>query len=287
MKFMRVNVLVAGALSAAMLLPVAKPTAAADDDPAVLAADRDFAAAVSKSDKAALGNLLDPDFVWIEANGKVEDRAQVLAGVPKRLIPVLIINGKPQFAPVRWHDYGEVGVAQTDEDRRHVLRIWVKRPAGWQALVYQEVESLGAPPKTTPSANKECENPCKSVGYTPKNETEAAIIKAYEGLETSAMTHDAADWDAHTGEEFVAASSYSDRLLDKPTRLGELKRANMAGLAPTPLVSGKLFVFGDAAVLSSRHEAGNAKLEVTRVWAKRNGKWVETFSYQTGVQGGS
>jgi hypothetical protein len=101
------------------------------------------------------------------------------------------------------------------------------------------------------------------------------------------MTHDAADWDAHTGEEFIAASSFSDRLLDKPTRLGELKRANMAGLAPTPLVSGKLFVFGEVAVLRSRHEAGQAKLEVTRVWAKRNGRWVETLSYQTGVQAGA
>ncbi len=102
------------------------------------------------------------------------------------------------------------------------------------------------------------------------------------------MTHNAADWDAHTGEEFIAASSYSDRLLDKPTRLGELKRANMAGLAPTPLVSGRLFVFGDAAVLRSHHVANQAKpLEVTRVFVKRDGKWVEVVSYQTAVQGGA
>jgi len=286
MKFVCANLLAAAALAATMLLATPKP-AAAQDDPAVQAADRDFAAAVTKSDKAALGNLLDPDFVWIEANGKLADRAQVLATAPKRLFPVLIINGKAQFAPVRWHSYGDLSVAQTDEDRKHIVRIWVKRPAGWRALVYQEVESLGAPPKTTPMASKECDNPCKTVGYTPKNQTESEIIKAYEGLETSAMTHDAPEWDAHTGEEFAAASSFSDKLLDKPTRLGELKRSNMAGLAPTPLVSGKLFVFGDAAVLRSRHEAGQAKLEVTRVWAKRDGKWVETLSYQTGVQGGS
>jgi len=28
-------------------------------------------------------------------------------------------------------------------------------------------------------------------------------------------------------------------------------------------------------------------LEVTRLWVKRDGKWVETASYQTAVQGGS
>jgi hypothetical protein len=286
MKTVHRNALAVAALSAAMLLSAARPAAAADD-PSLLAADQNFAQAVAKPDAAALGKLLDSDFVWIDANGRVEKRAQVLAGAPKRLFPMLITNGQAQFLPVRWHNYGQVAVAQSDEERRHVLRVWVKRPAGWRALVYQEVQSLDAPPKTTPSASQDCQNPCKSVGYTPKTETERAIVTAYEGLETSAMTHNAADWDAHTGEEFIAASSYSDRLLDKPTRLGELKRANMAGLAPTPLVSAKLFVFGDAAVLRSHHVASQAKpLEVTRVFVKRDGKWVEVVSYQTAVQGG-
>lgn len=284
MKVLRKKVLAAAALSAAMILfmlgPGARPAAAADD-PAVLAADRDFVQAAAKSDAAALGKLLDTDFVWIDASGKKANRAQVLGSVPK-----LIINRQ---APENRHDYdyGQVGVVETDSARLHVMRVWVKRPAGWRALVYQEVQSLDGPPKMTPSSSKECENPCKSVPYTPKTKTQRAVIEAYRGLETSAMTHDAADWDAHTGEEFVAASSYSDRLLDKPTRMAELKRANMAGLAPTPLASATLFEFGDAVVMRSRHAPDQGKpLEVTRVWVKRDGKWVEVASYQTAVQGG-
>jgi Domain of unknown function (DUF4440) len=279
MKILRRNLLAVAALSAATLLTAARPAAAADD-PAVLAADQTFVQAAAKSDAAALGKVLDPDFVWIDANGKVEKRAQVLGSVPKSGL------SEAGGAGVR-HDYGQVETVEANSGKMHVLRVWVKRPAGWRALVYQEVQSLDAPPKTTPSASQDCQNPCKSVGYTPKTETERAIITAYEGLETSAMTHNAADWDAHTGEEFIAASSYSDRLLDKPTRLGELKRANMAGLAPTPLVSAKLLVFGDAAVLRSHHVASRAKpLEVTRVFVKRDGRWVEVVSYQTAVQGG-
>ena len=281
MNILRKNVLAVAALSAAMLLAAAKPAAAADD-PAVLAADRDFVTAITKSDSSALGKLLDSDFVWIDASGRVEKRAQVLGSVPKSGL------SDAGGADVRRHDYGQVETVEANSGKMHVLRVWVKRQAGWRALVYQEVQSLDAPPKTTPSASQDCQNPCKSVGYTPKNETEQAIITAYEGLETSAMTHNAPDWDAHTGEEFIAASSYSDRLLDKPTRLGELKRANMAGLAPTPLVSAKLLVFGDAAVLRSHHVANQAKpLEVTRVFVKRDGKWVEVVSYQTAVQGGA
>ena len=280
MNILSKNALAVAALSAAMLLAGAGPAAAADD-PAVLAADQNFAQAVAKPDAAALGKLLDSDFVWIDATGRVEKRAQVLGGVPKSGL------SGAGGADVRRYNYGQVETVEANSGKMHILRVWVKRPAGWRALVYQEVQSLDAPPKTTPSASQDCKNPCKSVGYTPKNETEQAIITAYEGLETSAMTHNAADWDAHTGEEFIAASSYSDRLLDKPTRLGELKRANMAGLAPTPLVSGRLFVFGDAAVLRSHHVASQAKpLEVTRVFVKRDGKWVEVVSYQTAVQGG-
>jgi len=279
MKTLHRNALAVAALSTAILLTAARPAAAADD-PSLLAADQNFAQAVAKPDAAALGKLLDSDFVWIDANGRVEKRAQVLGSVPKSGL------SGAGGADVR-HDYGQVETVEANSGKMHVLRVWVKRPAGWRALVYQEVQSLDAPPKTTPSASQDCQNPCKSVGYTPKTETERAIITAYEGLETSAMTHNAADWDAHTGEEFIAASSYSDRLLDKPTRLGELKRANMAGLAPTPLVSAKLLVFGDAAVLRSHHVANQAKpLEVTRVFVKRDGKWVEVVSYQTAVQGG-
>lgn len=279
MKTLRRNFLVAVTLSAAMLFSAARPVAAADD-PAVLAADRDFVQAAAKSDGAALGKLLDADFVWIDANGKNEKRTQVLASAPKSAIQ------DASGADVRRHDYGQVEVVQTDTGKLHVLRVWVKRPAGWRALVYQEVRSLDVLGKVTPSANQACQNPCKSVAYTPKNATERDVITAYEALETSAMTHDAANWDAHTGEEFVAASSYSDRLLDKPTRLGELKRANMAGLAPTPLASATLFEFGDAVVMRSRHVPDQGKpLEVTRVWVKRDAKWVEVLSYQTAVQG--
>lgn len=277
------KVLAVAALSAAMLLAAAKPAAA--EDPAVLTADRDLMIAITKSDSSALGKLLDANFQWISANGTTESRKLVLARMAKLVVDAGYPS--PGTSDVHRHDYGQVETVEANNGRMHVLRVWVKRPAGWRALVYQEVQSLDAPPKTTPSASQDCQNPCKSVGYTPKTETERAIITAYEGLETSAMTHNAPDWDAHTGEEFIAASSYSDRLLDKPTRLGELKRANMAGLAPTPLVSGRLFVFGDAAVLRSHHVANQAKpLEVTRVFVKRDGRWVEVVSYQTAVQGG-
>jgi len=269
-------------VACAVLLAAALSFAAAGGgDPANSAADREFAQAVAKADNTELGKLLDADFLWIDVNGKTLNRAQVLAAVPK---PVIGDEGKVQ--PAR-HDYGQVATFQVSSGKMHALRVWVKRPAGWRALVYQEVRSLDAPPTVTPGAGKDCQNPCKSVQYTPKTEAERAVIDAYMALETSAMKQDAAGWDGHTGEEFIAASSNSDRLLDKPTRMAELRRSNMAGLAPTPLSSAKLFEFGDTVVMSSRHTPDRGRpLQITRVWVKRDGNWVETLSYQTSIQDG-
>src|SRR6266478_2670314 len=116
MKVLRKKVLAAAALSAAMILfmlgPGARPAAAADD-PAVLAADRDFVQAAAKSDAAALGKLLDTDFQWIRANGKVESRAQVLARMAKLIVDAGYPPAYPGKADVRRHDYGQVGVVQT------------------------------------------------------------------------------------------------------------------------------------------------------------------------------
>lgn len=284
MRSLTVKVLLA-ALTCAIAFAAYRQAFAADDA-AVRAADGEFSQEAAKGDTSALGKLLDADFQWIDASGQVRGRAQVLQGVPKMLIPEPIANNVSPDS-VRLHDYGQIAVTETDHDRLHVLRVWVMRPAGWRTLVYQEVRSLDAPPKVTPSAAKECRNPCKSVDYTPKTPAERAVIESYEGLETAAMAQNAAQFDAHTAEEFIAASSNSDKLLDKPTRMAELLHANMAGLAPTPLTSARLFQFGDATVMRSRHVPEHGKpLEVTRVFVRRDGKWLETLSYQTSVAGG-
>jgi hypothetical protein len=58
----------------------------------------------------------------------------------------------------------------------------------------------------------------------------------------------------------------------------------MSGVAPTPLVSARMSVFGDAVLMRSEHKPDTGKpLHVTRVWVKRGGNWVETLSYQTSV----
>jgi hypothetical protein len=260
-----------------------RPVAAADDSQEVLRANHALEQALGKADKTAVGKLLDADFTWTDSAGKTNAKAQVLQSFDKGKGPKPAIGG--EGAQVKEYTYGQVAVVQANSGKMHVLRVWVKRPAGWRALVYQEVKSLDVPPAFAPGAGKVCENPCKSVPFQPKNETEKAVIASYIGLESGAVAHSASDWGAHAADEFAAASSNSDQLLDKPTRLAGLEREKMAGVSPTPLVSARMFDFGDAVVMVSLHRPDRGKpLHITRVWIKRDGKWVATLSYQTAIQ---
>jgi hypothetical protein len=246
------------------------------EDQTMIQADRAFVEAVAKADKPALDILLDADFTWTDSEGRSETKAEVLRNLPKPAIA----NGKD--ADSKAYTYGQIGDVQANAGRAHVLRVWVKRPGGWKAIVYQEVISLDASPTFAPGAGRDCENPCKTVAYQPKNETERQVVSAYSKLETAAMAHNSAAFATLVADEFVAASSNSNKLYDKRGRMDDFDHSKMAGVAPTPLMSAHMFDFGDAVLMTSEHKPDRGKpLHVTRVWIKHDGNWVETLSYQT------
>lgn len=280
MKILRGAVLTAAILAFAICAaPRAKAAGGPADEQGMLQADRDFVAAMAKADKRALAKLLDADFSWTDSEGKTQTRAEVLESLPKPGI------AGESNAQLKHYLYGEVGDVQANAGRVHALRVWVKRAGGWRAIVYQEVTSLDTPPSFAPGAGKDCENPCKSVSYEPKNETEKQVVSAYEHLETAAMAHNSTAFSTLVADEFVAASSNSNKVYDKRGRMEDFDHSKMAGVAPTPLTSARMFGFGDAVLMTSYHKPDRGKpLHVTRIWVKRNGNWVEALSYQTSIQ---
>jgi hypothetical protein len=263
----------------ALTLSGGKPVHA-DADQAMVQADRAFVQAAAKADQAALEKLLDDGFTWMDTEGNTQTRAQVLRDLPKPAIP------NQDAAQIKSYTYGEIGDVQASLGRLHVLRIWAKRTAGWKVLVYQEVRSLATPPSFTPGPGKNCENPCKTVPYKPKNRIEHQVISAYEKLETSAMAHNSPVFATLVADEFVAASSNSDKAYDKRGRMEDFDQSKMGGVAPTPLQTARFTEFPGAVLMTSGHKPAIGKpLLVTRLWVERNGNWVEALSYQTAVQG--
>jgi ketosteroid isomerase-like protein len=257
------------------------PAAAAGDDQAVLQADNEFVQAVGKRDTATVGSVLDADFTWTDAEGKTQSRAEVLRSLPT---PAL---GNESGAQVKQHTYSQVGAVMSSREKTHVLRLWVHRPAGWRLLVYHEVALNQQAATGSGSGVKDCENPCKTVPYKPRNEAEQGIIASWQALETGVTNHDAAAWAPHIAEEFVMLSSSNDHPLGKADRIATLnmQKETGRGSAPAPLVSAQMFDFGDAVVMTCQHQPYTGKpVHVSRLWIKRNGQWVMSISYQTTMQ---
>jgi hypothetical protein len=257
----------------------AGPAAAQSVDPAVGEADGKFIKVAAAGDTQSLAPLLDNDLQWTDSNGKTVDRPTVTTKVPAVAITT---NDRTSYG------YGSVAVVQANEGKLHALRVWIKRPAGWRLLVYQEVRSLDAPAAAgaTPSVGSKCENPCGTVPYVPKGATDREVMKAYTSLEEAAMGGKAKEWSEIAADEIALVSSNSDRVFDKPTRAAAIAKATLGGVAPTKLLSARLFDFGTAVVMTSQHQSDRGQLiHITRVWVKRDGRWQETLSYQTAIRG--
>ena len=267
--------------AAVMALVIIATASAQSADPAAQAADRAFAQAVSRSDRAALAAILDSDFTWTDVNGKSQTAADVARALPR---PLIADESKAQ---VEYHAYGPVASVQVHSGKQHTLRMWVKRPAGWRLLAYHEVQLRDTPPPASaaPAASAECINPCRSLPFEPKTASQRAVATSFSALETSVTAHDAERWASMIGDEFAALSSSADKLLDKKTRKAELAQASMAGLVPMPLVNARMTELGDAIIMESQHQPVGAKpMHATRLWVKRGGVWMETISYQTTIQ---
>jgi hypothetical protein len=265
---------------AAILLFTAMPAqqARAADDPALLAADAALVQAVARGDRAAAAALLDAAASWTDARGRTVTGAAAAQAFASA-------KDDERGAQVRRFDYDRVAVVQVDRDKLHRLRVWVKRPGGWRLLVQQDVRSLDAPPTATPGTGKECDNPCKRVPYEPKSANERAVIAAYQSLETAAHGADQKNWGTHVADEFILVSSNSDRTFDKPTRLAAVGRSSFGGVSPTRLLTAEMFDFGTVVVMRSQHEPDRGdRLQITRVWVKRNDVWGSTLSYQTSIR---
>jgi hypothetical protein len=262
-------------------LVIIASASAQNADPAVQAADRAFAQALAKSDRAALSAMLDRDLTWTDVTGKSQSAADVA-----RALPAPLIADESKAQPEH-HAYGSVASVQVHNGKQHTLRMWVKRPEGWRLMVYHEVQLRDAlPPAGAPAAaGADCINPCRSIPFDAKTPNQRAVATSFSALETSVRANDAERWASMIGDEFIAISSAADKLLDKQTRKGELARGSSAGLVPVPLVHARMTEFGDAIVMESQHQPVGAKpMRATRLWVKRGGTWMETVSYQTTIQ---
>jgi len=246
-----------------------------------LQADHAFMQALGNSDRATVSALLDPELIWTDVDGRTQDRAAILAKLPASAVSD---EGSKSYT------YGQVVTLRTDSGKQHVLRVWAKRTAGWRLLVYHEVKQAEKAGGGTPAPPvKVCVNPCQAVPYTPKNASEAGVIKSWQALETAVTAGDGPAWAPHFVDEFVVIGSGATDPVTKDDRIAALKKQKDAGTngAPAGLAPDhtKMFTIGDAVVMNSQTLPHRGKpAHITRVWIKRGAMWLMTVSFQTTIQ---
>jgi len=273
-----------------------RPAAAADskDDPSVLQADHALVAALGKADKAAAEKFLDADFIWTNSAGETLGRAKVLNVLPKP--PLEDESG----IAVTEYTYGQVGEVRVARGRIYVLRVWVKRPAGWRILHYHEVALAEHAGASALSAN-DCNTPCNDVPYMPKDDAEKGIRTSWAGLELALTDHDTKAWSPHFPEEYLMATSGATGPITKADRIATISKpgGSRVTLCRPLWVAGKLcesqlaaeppakfFHFGDTVVIISRNKPYIGKPELsTRIWhLDRDGIWQMMESWDTEIQ---
>jgi hypothetical protein len=284
MKFLRSAFTVFAFCSCLLFVSLPDRSIAGEMDQAVLQADHAFVQALANGDSAKLTSLLDENFTWCDSNGKTLSGAEVLRALPRDSL------GDESGVDVAERAYGQVAAVSASRGKVHVLRLWVQRPSGWRLLVFHEVSQLDQPSTSAGTGVNDCENPCKSVPFQPANDAERAIIASWQALETAVTAHESAGWAPHIADEFVQISSNSDHPITKSGRMATLDKQKQLGVgsAPSPLVSAKMFDFGDSVVMTCLHQPHTGKpVHVSRLWIKRDGQWVMAISYQTTVQAGA
>src|SRR6202162_5567990 len=142
------------------------------DASALVRADHALVSALAAGDTRAAAAWLDDDFTWVDCNGRILDKQLAANTLPK---PPL--GGETGLEPIG-HHYGEVATIAIDRDKVFVLRIWVKRAAGWRLLAYHEV-SQNLPAAAHGPGRKEWDNPCKSIPYAPRNVDERDCLASW------------------------------------------------------------------------------------------------------------
>ena len=269
-----------------------QPPATTATGPNATDADKKFLAALTKADKTAVDGLLDPEFTWTDRSGKTRSKSEILPALASLAADPdagMTVANQGQVVVVR----GTHGIPSQSGAVRFV-RIWVQRPNGWKLLVYQETTKAEKTPEKrsgfgSPSggAPVTCDNPCKTVPYKPESAAEQEVVSMWQAVERTVLTNDVDGWIPNFTDDFLFVTPDGGEPLNKADRVAmikELKRANTT-LIPAEVVSMKVWVFGDAAVMRSEHKPLHGRmLHVTRVFLKHNGHWQIAFGQQTAVE---
>ena len=262
--------------------PAAAPP---DSAPAqtVVAADAAWIAALTGTDPATAGDALDEDFEWTNSHGRTHTRGEAVLNLPGLAAD---LRGETS---IQRYDYGHVHVVTSAREGARLMRVWALRPEGWRALgVIATTLVTGTTPfAASGAATGDCDNPCRTMPYTPTSENARQIAAIFQRLKMDEWHPDPDDWAPYVLDDvyYVTETAQLSKA-DRVERLAALKKSGAASTPGDPVVSMKIHDFGDSAVMIARHTPyrGGDPYYSLRVWAFRDGRWQLANTQQTVIR---
>jgi hypothetical protein len=267
------------------LLGICAPATAADgSEQSARDADQALLAALAKPDRAGAEKMLDTDFVWTDTEGKSLKKSEVL----NALLSYAADNQNE--GSVETHFYGEMETVLGVHHNARFLRVWVKRPTGWREYIELDTPiTPGAPPRSIEAGagRGDCENPCRTVPYTPTTAMDKAILADWQKTKMEEWHPDAADWATHIADEFLIINNSNIRNKEERVAIAQKQERAGAGTPGDPITAMEIHDFGDNGALMVSHHIphrGGKPYYNVRVWTLRDGRWQLAVSQQTTIQ---
>jgi hypothetical protein len=279
MRALLAKALAVGAICAG--LAVAGANGSAVDKDHAAEADHSLAAALEKGDAAEVGKLLDAQFEWTDAQGRTRTKTEVLQNLRESAADA---QGDTD---VKTYDYHTVEVITGAHHNARFLRVWVKRPEGWRAFVVLDttMTSGTAPFSTAASGGASgCDNPCRNIPFAPTTAADKTIVETLERLKVDEWNPNPEDWARYVVDDvFYVTSAGALSKADRVAHLTQQKQSGATILPGDPVISMRIFDYGDAAVMITQNAPyrGGKPYYSVRVWTLRDGRWQLANSQQT------
>lgn len=276
--------------SAGFLALSTLPRAAADETSAFRQADKSLADALASGDKKTVASFLDERFQWVEANGRIHTKAQVLDDLAQ------FAADNEGTLDVRTVDFlGEVERVLGIHHSQRFAHLWVKNPAGWKAFVYLNIPipaerpDYMAPPGPPTEADKFCDNPCKTLPFKPENAAEEGAMATWFRLKNDEWHPNPEDWAAHADDNHETLTPRTDipKLQHVEELAGERKLyGENGGSGGSAVQSIHMFDFGNVVIMQAfqgRNPSAKPTSWNLRVFLNRGDGWKIALSAQTNI----
>jgi len=263
---------------------------AADEASAFRQADHNLTEALAKGDKNAVAALLDERFQWVEANGRIHTKAQVLDDLAQ------FAADNEGAMDMRTVDFlGRVERVLGMHHNQRFAHLWVKNPAGWQAFVYLNIPipaerpDYMAPPSPPTEADKVCDNPCKTLPYKPENPAQQEAMETWFRLKNDEWHPNPDDWAAHADDNHETLTPRADiPKLQHVQELAEERKlyGEEGGTGGSSVLSMRMFDFGNIVIMQAfqgRNPSAKPTSWNLRLFLNRGDGWKIALSAQTNI----